>query len=177
MRQALRVVLITLLLSCPVTLAHATIVPVVMDFDDPLWSGSFSFNDALGQLWVFDPLITAYPIVEMLISFDGVTWTEDELVGGFPPLGGALVDSVGTVGLFVTAIDSNTNATLHSVLAAGGGLIGFSSMFAEGGSIIDQPQSEYSTSIPAPATLLLLGSGLAGLGAIAWRRRRRAAVS
>ena len=157
--------------------ADASIVPVALQFDNPSWSGTVSFEDTTGEPWSLDLALAAFEIAGMTIS-DGVhTWTEDELVPpSFPPDGGLLVDANGRAALFVNAIDTSTGASLSSSISTS------SSLFTDSGlqSFIDEPfeflsQSTYIgfvSAVSVPSTLLLVASGLMGLSGVAWRRRR-----
>jgi hypothetical protein len=172
--------LVVLVLATP---AQATIIPVVLHFSDPSWSGVVSFDDTTGQTWVpnvnFPILgITAYAITDMNIS-DGVhTWTEDELdpAKSLPPTFGLLVDPYGTVAYFAEATDADTGGvTLYPYVQYGRDAFDVFMLLGTWVSLnpsFQGPDYEYTASVPAPATLLLLTSGLAALSGIAWRRRR-----
>ena len=70
---------------------------MTLQFTDPDWSASVSFDDTTGLPFSSDPQLTAYVIADMTIS-DGVhTWTEDEINASFelPP----------TLGCFSTQMD------------------------------------------------------------------------
>jgi hypothetical protein len=157
--------------------AQASIIPVVLHFSDPSsWSGSISFDDTTGQPWTNVPAITAYAIVDMTIS-DGVhTWTKGELdpTHSLPPDSGLLVDSYGTAAYAAAAIDTDTGAVLSADISGVDDRITEtllkSIVFVD--DTVITTTAIYTASVPAPATLLLLTTGVAGLGTLAWRRRR-----
>jgi hypothetical protein len=90
--------------------------------------------------------------------------------GGSNPLGSSLVFSISAPGLDITDLDPNA---LGQFLAADikSGTTGNSG--AVDVSVRPTPGQQCINCVPAPGSLVLLGSGFAGLGAVLWWQQRR----
>jgi PEP-CTERM motif len=156
--------------------AQASIVPVTLQFSNPSWSGAVSFDDTTGLPWVNIPTLTAYEITDMAISDDVRTWTEDEIDPFWvPPIGALILDANGRAILWLVATDTSTGVDLSTSISVTGDLITATALNA-GSSPDFLSQTDYigsvAAAVPLPSTLLLVASGLVGLGSVAWRRRR-----
>jgi len=114
-----------------------------------------------------------------LPTYAGIVWTDGEgttLFSAFDSLGNPL-GSIGPVALSDGIYTGGTGEDRFFGVfnATGIGSIAISN--TSGGIEVDHLQYGAATaappSVPEPATLLLLGSGLVGLGGVAWRRFRR----
>jgi hypothetical protein len=163
-----------LLLAVP---AQASIIPVTLQFTNPTWSGTVSFDDTTGQPWSVVSSMTAYEIADMSITDGVTTWTEGELNPSFvPPTGGVILDTNGRAALWIgLATDMPTTIELRSLIDFGSDLSISGSTLLSGVDDLAFSRSFYIGSVAAavsgPGTLLLVAPGLMGLGSVAWRRR------
>ena len=109
----------------------------------------------------------------------GVVWTDGEgttLFRAFASLGNPL-GSIGPVALSDGIYTGGTGEDRFFGVFNATGIGSISISNTSGGIEVDHLQYGAATaappSVPEPATLLLLGSGLVGLGGVAWRRFRR----
>jgi hypothetical protein len=159
--------------------AYGSIVPVTLQFTNPTWSGTVSFDDTTGQPWSVVSSMTAYEIADMSISDGVTTFTEDELNPAFvPPTGGVILDPNGRAALWIGLVtDVPTTIELRSSIDFGSDSSISGSTLISGVDDLVFSRSVYIGSVAAaavsvPKTLLLVGAGLMGLGCAAWRRRR-----
>jgi hypothetical protein len=146
--------------------AQATFITLDLNFSDPGWSGSVTFDDTTGQAWNLDPLITAFLITDMSITDGTVVWDETEILSYWvPPNGGVLQDTAGNFAVFAEASDTATSAPLVSSIGLLPGILGQASFFTATAAV-----SYTATVIPEPTGILLFSTGMLLVGRAVRRR-------